>query len=266
MLPLNSVLFVSDIHLSEQAPQLTELFMQFLQGPALDAKAVYVLGDLFDVWVGEDLSPPFHKALFNAFNALTHNHVELYFMPGNRDFLVSASFLQTVSAKRLNDRSVIDLHGIPTLLMHGDLLCTHDKGYQHYRKIAQHPLTRYLFLKLPRHTRDKIAKTLREKSKSYQRTKPLSILDVDNSAVELEMKSLNVRQLIHGHVHRPAIHDLQVNNQSAKRAVLGDWTEKTGSLILSTPSEITLAEFHNNGSIAPKQVYTLEEAFPLTIA
>lgn len=240
--------------------------MQFLQGPALTAKAVYVLGDLFDVWVGEDLSPPFHSDLLNAFNALTQNNIALYFMPGNRDFLISRSFLAKMSATRLEDRSIIDLHGVPTLLMHGDLLCTQDKGYQQYRKVAQHPLTRFLFLKLPRQARDKIAKKLREKSKTYQQAKPLSILDVDNRAVIQEMRQVNVKQLIHGHVHRSALHDLEINNTVAKRAVLGDWSESKGSVIISTTSELTLAEFHKGNVIIPKSTYALEDAFPFTTA
>lgn len=236
--------------------------MEFLQGPALQAQAVYILGDLFDVWVGEDISPPFHFDLLNAFKTLVQNNIALNFIAGNRDFLISTPFLEKMAATRLDERSKINIHGVPTLLMHGDILCTQDKGYQLYRKIAQHPLTRFLFLKLPRKTRENIARKLREKSRSYQQGKPLSILDVDNTAVELEMQKNNVLQLIHGHVHRPNIHTVKLlNNQMGKRVVLGDWSEECGSMIICTPHNTTLAEFRSGGKIIPQSTYTLEVAF-----
>ena len=129
----NSIIFISDIHLSENVPQLTDLFIAFLEGPAQEASALYILGDWFDVWVGEDLLPSYFPTLRQALSQLKARNIELYFIAGNRDFLISTSFLNEIGVKRLKDQTVIDLFGTKTLLMHGDILCTQDKAYQLYR-------------------------------------------------------------------------------------------------------------------------------------
>jgi len=265
LLPPNSVLFVSDVHLSEHQSELTNLFLAFLQGPALQATALYILGDLFDVWVGEDISFPFHSDIHAAFKRLKANNIPIYFIAGNRDFLISSNYLQQIGCKKLPDRMTLSLHGIPTLLMHGDLLCTQDRYYQYYRKVAQHPITRFLFLMLPKETRQNIGRKLRAKSRAYQQGKPLEILDVDPATVQTEMHKSKTRQFIHGHVHRADIHSYKENG--SKRIVLGDWHENKGSFVISTPVETILAEFYSDNRIVLQQSYALEaETFPLAVA
>lgn len=262
----NKVIFVSDVHLSDERPKLTSLFLQFLEGPALDADALYILGDLFDVWVGEDLTFPFHQDIHRALKKLQANNVAVYFIPGNRDFLISSEYLKKLGCQKLADRAVIDLHSVPTLLMHGDLLCTQDKYYQWYRIVAQHPITRFLFLMLPQKTRQGIGRKLREKSRRYQQGKPLNILDVDSNSVDLEMLDAKALQFIHGHVHRANIHTHTVANKHVKRIVLGDWKENKGSFIISTPESTCLADFYDKDNIVIKQSYTLEEGFARAVA
>lgn len=230
--------------------------MAFVRGPASEAEALYVLGDLFDVWVGEDLASPIHDKLIEALSILSAKHIPIYFMPGNRDFLVSSHYLKKAKMIPLSDRVVIDLHGTPTLLMHGDLLCTQDVAYQRYRKVAQHAFIRALFLKLPRRMRQAIANSLRQNSKRYQKNQPLDLLDVTPEAVIHEMENAKVLNMIHGHVHRPAIHDLEIKHQPANRAVLGDWNEMTGSVIIASPGEITLATFTADQALAAKSRLT----------
>lgn len=228
-----------------------------MRGPASEAEALYILGDLFDVWVGEDLTSPFHNELVDAFNMLSAKRIPIYFMPGNRDFLVSSAYLKKSKIIALADRVVIDLHEIPTLLMHGDLLCTQDIAYQRYRKVAQHPFTRAFFLKLPRRMRQAIAKSLRQNSKRYQKNQPFNILDVTPETVIHEMENAKVISMIHGHVHRPAIHDLEINRQPANRVVLGDWNESIGSVVIASPGKITLATFTADQTLAAKSCLTL---------
>lgn len=218
--------------------------MDFLQGPAKGVKALYILGDLFDVWVGQDLNTEFHMMIQQALSSLVKNGTAVYFMHGNRDFLMQNAYLKAAGVQRLADPSLINLHGTPTLLMHGDTLCTQDKAYQRFRRIAQNPLTRFIFLRLPQKTRDNISKKLRAKSKQYQKTQSLTILDVTEEAVTKAFKRHDVTQLIHGHVHRPNIHD----HHSRKRLVLGDWHHQA-SLIISTPTQNMLATYESTEGI-----------------
>lgn len=257
MVPPNSVLFISDLHLNPHDTAGLELFYQFVQGPAKQATALYVLGDLFDVWVGYDINPDFHQAIQRAFLALDAQGVSLYFMSGNRDFLISRAFLRKCHVKKLPDPCLISLQGQPVLLTHGDRLCTQDIVYQRYRKVVQHPLTRILFRSLPKSLRQKIAIKLRSKSQKYQKTKEITILDVTSDAVLQLMSQQKVRQLIHGHVHRPNIHDLTIGSYPAKRLVLGDWHQK-GSVIISTPSAMQLASFTAEKGLKIEQQYELD--------
>lgn len=231
----NRVLFISDLHLSATHPDMVALFMHFLEGPVKGAKALYILGDLFDVWVGQDIHREFQATIQQALAKVVKSGTPVYFMNGNRDFLMQNAYLKAAGIERLEDPTLIDLHGTPTLLMHGDTLCTQDKAYQRFRRIAQNPITKFLFLSLPKKKRDTISKKLRAKSQQYQKTQSLTILDVTEEAVKNVMNKHNVSQLIHGHVHRPNIHD-------HKRFVLGDWHDK-GSLIISTPEENCLATY-----------------------
>lgn len=252
MLPPNTTLFISDLHLSEHRPALQTLFLQFLQGPATYAQKIYILGDLFDAWLGNDVNKAFHQIFYPLFKDLANRGIPLSFMAGNRDFLIDRSYLEEAGIKWLPDPCVIDLHGIKTLLTHGDKLCTQDVAYQRYRRIAQHPWTKWAFLHLPRRLRENMGKKLRLKSQQYQRKQETHILDVSQSEVEKWLAQYKVQQLIHGHVHRPKIHQ----QQNTKRMVLGDWHDK-GSVILSTPNQNALATY------CPKEGFVIKESYAL---
>jgi len=236
------IIFISDLHLSAANPNMAALFMDFLKGPVKGAQALYILGDLFDVWVGQDIHTAFQLSIQQALSAVVKNGTAVYFMNGNRDFLMQNAYLTAVGIKRLTDPTIIDLYGTPTLLMHGDSLCTEDKAYQRFRRVAQNPITRFLFMCLPKKMRDNISKKLRAKSQQYQKTQSLTILDVTEVAVHKVMRQHQVSQLIHGHVHRPNIHEVNSGAKGSKRLVLGDWHDKA-SLIISTPEGNSLATY-----------------------
>jgi len=252
----NTTLFISDIHLSDANPALQELFLDFLQGPALFAERIFILGDLFDAWVGKDVNKDFQEFIKGALKNLSEKGIKLFFMAGNRDFLIQHSFLKEAGIKRISDPTIIQLHGIPTLLTHGDRLCTQDIAYQRYRRIAQNPFTRFLFLSLPRRMRQNIGQKLRQKSRQYQQTQDIQILDVSLDAVETCMKRYKVPQLIHGHVHRPNIHDVKLEGAKGKRLVMGDWHTEA-SLLISTPTETSLATYTPATGIKIKTSYSL---------
>lgn len=230
--------------------------MQFLQGPAAYAKELYILGDLFDAWVGADINRDFQNQIQTALNQLKQKGVDLYYMAGNRDFLMEQHFIQAAGCKKLSDPTIISLHGIKTLLTHGDTLCTQDITYQRYRRVAQHPLTRFLFLHFPKTIRQNIGKKLRMKSQQYQQGQSFEILDVCKVTVQKTMAKQNIKQLIHGHVHRPALHHVNLL-YPAKRAVLGDWNAVTASLILATPTQLCLATYDTTAGICIKDSYAL---------
>lgn len=257
MLDPQSTVFISDIHLSAQDSALQNLFIDFLQGPASFAESIYILGDLFDVWVGKDIQPEFHDKISEIFSQLTAKGISLYFMVGNRDFLIQSSFLKKANLKKLNDPTLITLHGVPTILTHGDKLCTQDIAYQRYRLVAQNPITRFLFLSLPKSLRERIARKLRLKSKLHQQKQNMTILDVVQNAVNDMMNRYGVTQMIHGHVHRPNIHSFELGKKAAKRLVLGDWHNMV-SFIISTPTENCLATYEPSKGIQKIASYALE--------
>jgi UDP-2,3-diacylglucosamine hydrolase len=235
LLPSDRILFISDIHLSAHDEQGVSRFIEFIKGPAQTASKLYILGDLFDVWVGEDLNIDFQCTIQDILAQLAKKGVELFFMGGNRDFLVNERYLKKAHCQKLTDPTIINLHNIPTLLTHGDKLCTQDIAYQRYRMIAQNPLVRFLFLRLPKKTRQRIGQQLREKSRRYQQQQDSHILDVHLPTVDAWFSRYNVKQMIHGHVHRPAVHESATN----KRLVLGDWFGKI-SYIQSSSEQIAL--------------------------
>ncbi|MFI4938642.1 MAG: UDP-2,3-diacylglucosamine diphosphatase [Candidatus Berkiellales bacterium] len=262
MTTIKPIYFISDLHLSVQDPKGLELFINFISGPAASAHQLYILGDLFDVWVGDDLNVEFQLQIQKALKALTSSPVEVFYMNGNRDFLLSTRFLQEAGCHRLTDPYRFILHGIPTLLTHGDRLCTKDIAYQRYRKIAQNPLTKWLFLYLPKKIREAISQKLRRKSQEYQKSQINDILDVTKDAVETWMIQYQVTQLIHGHVHRPKIHDLTIKGKKSKRLVLGDW-HRTGSVMMSTPNDMTLATYDPQKGLNPQEYYALVDLIDL---
>lgn len=226
-----STLFISDLHLSGERENITELFIQFLQQRASQADALYILGDLFEVWPGDDMIQPDYKTSIEAMKQLADSGIPLYIMQGNRDFLMADTFADVSGACLIEDPTVIDLYGTPTLLMHGDTLCTDDVEYQKFRAMVRDPRWKAEFFALANEERLAMTTKYRKISKDETAKKTMEIMDVNQDTVEQVMLEHNIAQLIHGHTHRPAIHNFKLYNKSMKRIVLGDWFEQGSVLV-----------------------------------
>ena len=227
---MTETLFISDLHLSDERPEITALFSLFLQNDAARANALYILGDLFEVWLGDDTVLPAYQPVIDGIRALTASGVPVYVMHGNRDFLIGERFAQLSGCQLLEDPTVIELDGKRTLLMHGDTLCTDDVEYQRFRSQVRNPDTQRQFLALPINERIAVAKHYRQESRERSRSKAEEIMDVNQGAVMDIMRRHGVFHLIHGHTHRPAVHSFTLDNHDAKRIVLGDWYEQASIL------------------------------------
>ncbi|MEJ2345495.1 MAG: UDP-2,3-diacylglucosamine diphosphatase [Gammaproteobacteria bacterium] len=223
-------LFISDLHLDAERPAITELFLQFLRGPAAGADALYILGDLFEAWVGDDDLSPHHQRVIDGLHELTGRGVPLHVMHGNRDFLLGAAFADASGATLLAEPAVIDLYGTPTLLLHGDILCTDDRDYMQFRAMVRDSAWQQKFLARPLAERHEMARQAREQSRRSASGKGEQIMDVNPEAVTAALRRHGVGRLIHGHTHRPAIHRLAADHAPATRIVLGDWYEQ-GSVL-----------------------------------
>lgn len=218
-------LFASDLHLDSEAPWAIDAFLKFLAGEARGAEALYLLGDLFEVWVGDDDDDPDHARACAGLARLTASGVAVYALHGNRDFLLGAPFEQRTGVKLLPDPVLVDLYGVPTLLSHGDAFCTEDTSYQELRSIVRKPAWQRRFLSLPLASRRELATAARAGSKAHTgRTIP-TIMDVNADAVSRAFRATGARRLIHGHTHRPAIHPSVIDGVSAERVVLAPWYE-----------------------------------------
>lgn len=226
-----STLFISDLHLSGERENITELFIQFLDQRASVADALYILGDLFEVWPGDDMIQPDYQQSISKMKQLSDNGIPLYVMQGNRDFLMAEQFAAVSGATLIEDPTVIDLYGTQTLLMHGDTLCSDDVDYQKFRKMVRDPLWKADFFAKPNEERLAMTSKYRKISKTETARKTMEIMDVNQQTVEQAMLKENIQQLIHGHTHRPAIHNFTVNNKEMKRIVLGDWFEQGSVLV-----------------------------------
>ncbi|MBR9908089.1 MAG: UDP-2,3-diacylglucosamine diphosphatase [Gammaproteobacteria bacterium] len=244
--------FISDLHLSPARPDIAALFESFLQNQASGADALYILGDLFDAWIGDDDTSEFVQRMQHALRALTASGVPVYFMAGNRDFLVGQQFSQLTGVTVLPEPSVIDLYGKQTLLLHGDTLCTDDKSYQRFRKVIRWRPLQQLLLALPLSWRMGIANKLRASSKTQKplTEQQLRIMDVNEHAVREAFVSHDVQYLIHGHTHRPAVHQHRLpNGELAERIVLGDWYSQSSYLkVTANKRELTFASDSPNGT------------------
>ncbi len=218
-----ATLLISDLHLQEERPDITRAFLHFLATRARQADALYILGDFFEAWVGDDGMSAYQQSIARALRELTDSGTRLYLMHGNRDFLIGKQFCRETGAKLLNDPSLVTLEGQRVLLMHGDSLCTQDLAYMKLRRWLRHPLTLFILRHLPLSTRFKLARKLRSESKAQTRMKAAEIIDVTPELIPQVLAQHGVTTLIHGHTHRPATHDLRVNGQPARRIVLGDW-------------------------------------------
>ena len=217
-------LFISDLHLSAERPAISALFLDFLRTRAPRAEALYILGDLFEYWIGDDVAAhPEYQPLVSGLRALTGGGVPVYLLHGNRDFLLGNGFEQQTGCRLLPDPSVISLYGENTLLMHGDTLCTDDVAYLKFRVIVRNPDWVKVFLGKTIAERDAIVRDYREISKAAIAVKKPEIMDVNQGAVETTLRQHGVRHLIHGHTHRPAQHRFELDGAPARRTVLGDW-------------------------------------------
>ncbi len=217
------ILLISDLHLQEERPDITRAFLDLLDGRARHAEALYILGDFFEAWIGDDAMTPFQTTICQALRALSDSGTQVYLMHGNRDFLIGEAFCQAAGCTLLSDPSVVQLGGEPVLLMHGDSLCTLDLAYMKMRRYLRNPVSLWILRHLPLSTRQKLARKLRSESKAQTRMKANDIVDVTPEEVPRVMAQYGVRTLVHGHTHRPAIHKLVVDEQPARRIVLGDW-------------------------------------------
>jgi len=237
-----STLFIADLHLSEERPHIIRLFRDFLKGEARQADALYILGDLFEAWLGDDAVPPGMVDVLHDINHLTKRGVPVYVMVGNRDFLLGAGFETLTGCTLLPDPSIVNLYGTDTLLMHGDTLCTDDIEYQTIRKQIRSPQWQQAILAKSIEERVQIAREARTESRTRTREKSDDIMDVNVQAVENAFHTHKVTRLIHGHTHRPAVHESTVNDKTITRIVLGDWYNTASVLrITADTAELTIS-------------------------
>ncbi len=233
---MRHTLFISDLHLSPDTPAATDALTHFLRNTAPAADALYVLGDLFEYWIGDEgLERPFAQALAQAFRALADGGVPVYFMHGNRDFLLGKRFALASGMKLLTDPNVVDLYGTRTLLMHGDTLCSDDVEYQKFRVMVRDPDWQLAFLSKPLDERLRMAREVRGKSEQAKQIKDMTIMDVAQATVDDAFRAHHYARLIHGHTHRPARHVHKVDGRDCERWVLGDWYDH-GSYLLCDAS------------------------------
>jgi UDP-2,3-diacylglucosamine hydrolase len=235
-----TTLFIADLHLSAERPETIQRFLNFLGNEARGAEALYILGDLFEVWLGDDLIPQEYQPVIKALRSLNDSGTAIYVMHGNRDFLLGREFERISGCQLINDPLRLDLNGTPTLLMHGDLLCTDDIPYQTMRKQLRDPAWIDAFLAKPAEERITFARELRERSRRETGEKAETIMDVNPQAVIDILTTYDVTQLIHGHTHRPATHQHELSWGVATRHVLPEWNARGGALCCDTDGCIAL--------------------------
>ncbi|WP_323814768.1 UDP-2,3-diacylglucosamine diphosphatase [Cellvibrio sp. NN19] len=232
-------LFISDLHLHESRPQITRAFFHFLHTQAVNADALYILGDFFDTWIGDDDDSALALEVANELQHVHTRGTAIYFIHGNRDFLLGKDYADKAGMTLLPEISTIDLYGTPTLIMHGDELCTEDTEYQQFRAMVRSQQWQQQILSQPLAARRALAAQLREKSQSMNSLKSGDIMDVTSTEVVNQMQAAGVTRLIHGHTHRPARHELIIDGQTAERIVLGDWHD-FGWCIKANQEKLTL--------------------------
>jgi len=225
-----TTLFISDLHLQESRPEIGAQFLTFLDQEAARAEALYILGDLFDAWIGDDDPDPHYAEIKEALGAVVDGGVPVFFMHGNRDFLVGRKFAEETGVELLGDPFKTNFYGREVLLSHGDAFCIDDTKYQEVRSVTRDPAWQAMMLQKPLAERQAIARQARADSMAHGASIDLEISDVNQAAVESVMRSHEVRTLLHGHTHRPAVHTFPLDGSPATRIVLGDWYEQ-GSVV-----------------------------------
>jgi len=225
-----TTLFISDLHLNASDPTRIKLTIDYLKDQQANIDSLYILGDLFNTWLGDDIVPHEFEPLIDQLRALHNSGMKTYLMVGNRDFMMGKQFAQRAGCKLLHDSCIIDLYGTRTLLLHGDSLCIDDLNYQRYRRWTRSKVLQWGFLHLPAKYRQGISDKIKQKSHQQKQHKSAIIMDVNQAEVIRVMKQFKVKRLIHGHTHRPDIHQLDIDNQIAHRIVLGDWEDEVSYL------------------------------------
>jgi UDP-2,3-diacylglucosamine hydrolase len=225
-------LFISDLHLAPERPATVDLFLDFLDGRAREAEELYILGDLFDAWIGDDDDTSPYPEIRSSLRGLTDSGTRCRLMRGNRDFLIGRAFARDTGCTLLKDPTLVNLAGISTLLMHGDLLCTDDVPYQKFRRRIRNPVVTRLVLFKPLEKRRAMADGYRKMSGKATAAKIEDIMDVNQEAVEEYMRRFRAGRLIHGHTHRPADHDFDLDGRSVTRSVLAEWHEDGGEVLV----------------------------------
>ena len=228
-----TTLFISDLHLDGTRPEITAQFLDFLDREARRAEALYILGDLFEAWIGDDDPDPDNRRVIQGLRSVTDAGVKTFLIHGNRDFLIGKRFCRETGVELLTDGTVVNLYGRRVLLMHGDLLCIDDHAYQRLRRIVRNPIVQFVMRRLTLRQRQKLAERMRAGSKEHIASMDVAapqIMDVNQDEVRRTFARYGVDCIIHGHTHRPAVHEMQIDGQPAVRIVLGDWYEQ-GSVL-----------------------------------
>lgn len=240
-----NTLFISDLHLHPSCPHITRAFFEFLQNRTINTQALYILGDFFDAWIGDDDDAPLAQEVASQLYALSQKKVAIYLMHGNRDFLLGNDYAARAGAQLIEEGVVIDLYGCPTLLLHGDSLCTQDQDYMAFRQQVRSSQWQTQILAQPLAARRALAAQLREQSRAVNSMKAEDIMDVSQEEVVKVMQEAKVLRLIHGHTHRPARHSLRIGDKTAERIVLGDWHDYAWCLTVS-PDDVSLDKWPIN--------------------
>jgi UDP-2,3-diacylglucosamine hydrolase len=228
---MSHTLFISDLHLSVDHPRSMELFQRFIDTLAPQAEALYILGDLFEYWAGDDdLHDPFHARVISALHGLATQGTDVYLMHGNRDLLMGDALAQSCHARLLPDPTLLDMYGVPTLISHGDTLCTDDVEYQEFRARVHDAAFQKNFLAQPLAERKAYIELLRRQSTTAKQGKDTGIMDVNDDAVAALLREYGYPQLIHGHTHRPNRHEHSVDGHICERWVLSDWDQEAAAL------------------------------------
>jgi len=227
---MSEILFISDLHLTADRPAMIELFSQFINQRAIHAKALYILGDFFEYWLGDDDPAEGLDDVFSAFDTLNAHNIPVFFIHGNRDFLAHTAFEKRAHCQIIPDPSIININKTEVILMHGDSLCTDDISYQEFKKTVRTEQWKKDFTAKTITERKEIVKSLRATSKAETSRKDEEIMDVNQNAVENVFTTQKLNWLIHGHTHRPDIHQFIINDQTVTRIVLGDWHDQ-GSVL-----------------------------------
>jgi len=236
-------LFISDLHLAPERPGIIKLFEKFVDDVAIHADKLYILGDFLEYWIGDDDMALGLEAVFSSLNRLHEAGTIIRFMHGNRDFLIGKKLAARYHFEIIDDPYVGNISDQPALLMHGDLLCTDDIAYQNFRRKVRNKTAQRIFLLLPLFLRERIARSLRGTSEKATSYKSEAIMDVNQQAVEDTMRKAGVKILIHGHTHRPGIHEFEFDGINAKRIVLGDWYKDGNYLRINANNEFELVQF-----------------------